>query len=88
MLDEFEQEELFMRAVYMEGGLKSAAISEPALKCFAESVHRLSEKGADLFIGGCSEVQVGLANIDVSLPCLDPFDILARRAVDLCYKGY
>ncbi len=87
-LDSNEQESLFMKSLYMEGGLKSGIISDISLGLFRQSVDRLVDRGADVFIGGCSEVQVGLEKTTVSLPCIDAFDALVEKSVGLCYSQY
>jgi aspartate racemase len=80
-LDTNKQEELFMRSVYMDNGLKSAIISLEAYRLLDAAVQDLTRQGADLIIGGCSEVQLGLKHCTVNAPYLDTMDILAAATL-------
>lgn len=84
--DKDEQEELFMRAVYMENGLKSSRISPQAVDLLFQLVPRLLERGAEVIIGGCTEVQIVLQQNSLSVPYVDVMDIAAQEAVRLCYN--
>lgn len=76
-----EQESKFMKAVYMKGGLKSAAISEEAYLLFGEAVQSLTERGVEMILGGCTEVQIGLSHAGYPVPCLDIVDVLVDEVV-------
>lgn len=76
-----QQEELFMRSVYMENGLKSAAISKEAYSLLDAAVQELTAQGADIIVGGCSEVQIGLKHCKVSCDYLDTMDVLATATL-------
>jgi aspartate racemase len=80
-LDASKQEELFMRSVYMDNGLKSAVISPEAYQLLDAAVQDLTRQGADLIIGGCSEVQLGLKHCTVDATYLDTMDILAAATL-------
>jgi aspartate racemase len=80
-LDEYEQEEKFMKSVYMDGGLKSAQISNSAHMIFQEAVNKLKDKNVDLIIGGCTEVQIGFSKIEETVPYIDVIDVLVEEVI-------
>ena len=81
-----EQEEYFMKPIYMPGGAKSGAITEEAFSIFRHQLTLLEERGADMIIGACSEVPLMLKKEDVSLPYIDVFDLLAQKVIAACYS--
>nr|WP_295873269.1 amino acid racemase [uncultured Chitinophaga sp.] len=82
-----KQEELFMRAVYMKNGFKSAHISDEARVLMLTAFRELGALNVDLIIGGCTEVSVGVDAASVDFPYLDMLDLLARETVDYCYHS-
>lgn len=85
-LNEEDQENLFMRAVYMENGLKSSIISPRAINLLFQTVPRLLEQGAEVIIGGCTEVQIAMQQNSLPVPYVDVMDIAAQEVVRLCYN--
>ena len=81
-LDDIEQEEKFMKSVYMEGGLKSAQISNEAYGLFQDAVNELKNKSVDIIIGGCTEVQIGYHKIEETIPYVDAVDVLVDTVID------
>lgn len=81
-----EQEEYFMRPIYMPGGAKSGAITDEAFSLFRHQVTLLQERGADMIIGACSEVPLMIRRQDVPLPYIDAFDLLAQKVIATCYS--
>ncbi len=80
-LNEEEQEQKFMKAIYMKGGLKSADISEEAYHLFAEAVQALTDKGVSMILGGCTEVQIGFSKVTAPVPYIDTVDVLVDEVV-------
>jgi len=80
-----DQEGLFMRSVYMKGGLKSSRISDEARSLMFQAVGKLIAQGAEVVIGGCTEVSLGLDPNGLGLPYIDMLDLLARKTVEYCY---
>lgn len=80
-----EQEFLFMASVYMENGLKSSRISQEARTLMFRSRDILLDSGAEVIVGGCTEVPLVLHEQNVPVPFIDPMDLLARRVVEACY---
>jgi aspartate racemase len=76
-----KQESLFMRSVYMEKGFKSAEISDEAYSLLDSSVNALLDQGAEIIIGGCSEVQIGLEQSKVAATYMDTMDVLATATL-------
>lgn len=81
VLDDFEQEEKLMQAIYMQGGFKSAHILDNAFHLFQQAVDALKKKDIELIIGGCTEVQIGFSRISESLPYIDLVDVLVDEAI-------
>jgi aspartate racemase len=85
-LNELEQEEIFMKSVYMPAGFKSAKVSVAARELMMESVNKLVERNVDLIVGGCTEVSIGVNQQSLLLPYIDTTDILAKKSVECCYS--
>lgn len=76
-----DQEAKFMKSVYMKGGLKSSQITSAAYTLFKEAVESLKEQKPDIIIGGCTEVQIGLQNLDVDFHYIDAIDVLVQAII-------
>ncbi len=85
-LDPVSQEEIFMRAVYMKNGFKSARISDEARELLLLSVNRMKALNVDMIIGGCTEVSLGVVPESKDVIYLDALDLLARKTVECCYN--
>jgi aspartate racemase len=85
MLSDSDQEEYFMKPIYMKGGIKSGIADEKVYKMFMHQVNILKAKGAELIIGACSEVPLVFTR-EAAIPVIDAFDLLARTYVHMCYK--
>ncbi|MVT11415.1 aspartate/glutamate racemase family protein [Chitinophaga tropicalis] len=86
-LDRVKQEDIFMRAVYMKNGFKSAHISDEARRQMYDAMEEISALDVDIIIGGCTEVSIGIDPKSVDLPYLDLLDLLAREMVEHCYSA-
>jgi aspartate racemase len=86
-LNALNQEQLFMRSVYMKNGFKSAFISEEAKYLMNRSVEKLLEQDVDVMIGGCTETTVGIDPAFVPVPFIDLTDLLAQNTVHYCYNN-
>ncbi|MBB6131861.1 aspartate/glutamate racemase family protein [Mucilaginibacter lappiensis] len=85
-LHPFDQENVFMKAVYMKNGFKSSIISSEAKSLMLESARLISDMNVDVVIGGCTEVSLGIQLNSTGVPYLDALDILARNTVKYCYQ--
>ncbi|ALV62187.1 Aspartate racemase [Thermococcus sp. 2319x1] len=74
-----EDQEKVMKAIYE--GVKAGDI-EPGRKLLLEVAKKL-ENEVEAIIAGCTEVSVALKPEDLSVPLVDPMDILAEKAVKL-----
>lgn len=80
-LNSEDQEAKFMKSVYMRGGLKSSQINSEAYKLFEESVDSLKAQKPDLIIGGCTEVQIGLQDLNLDFQYIDAIDVLVQEII-------
>ncbi|PZR32949.1 MAG: hypothetical protein DI538_18800 [Azospira oryzae] len=87
-LNAHDQEEFFMRSVYMKNGLKSAVVSNEARKYFDVAVSKLLDAGAEVIVGACTEVQLALDQSRLAIPYVDAVDLLAKSAVEACYDPH
>lgn len=85
VLSDSDQEEYFMKPIYMKGGIKSGIVDEKVYRKFMHQVNILEAKGAELVIGACSEVPLVFTS-EADIPVIDAFDLLARTYVHMCYK--
>ncbi|GGG20405.1 aspartate racemase [Dokdonia pacifica] len=81
-LNSEDQESKFMKSVYMKGGLKSSQITPDAYSLFEEAVDRLKMQQPDVIIGGCTEVQIGLQNLDIDFHYIDVIDVLVQEIIE------
>ena len=72
-------QEKVMRAIY--AGVKAGNI-ELGRKLLLEVTKKL-EKRSDGIIAGCTEVSVALSSDDLSVPLIDPMDVIAEKAVKI-----
>ncbi len=80
-LNEHEQEEFLMKSIYMDGGLKSSKISEKAYYLFTRAFNTLKNDNVEVIVGGCTEVQIGYANMKTTIPYLDTMSVLADEVI-------
>lgn len=78
--DAVEQEDKVMKAIYGGEGIKCGHKTKPRnlLKDVAE---RLTERGAEVIIAGCTEVSLVLSPENSPFVVIDPLEIIARVAV-------
>jgi aspartate racemase len=74
-----KDQELVMRAIY--GGVKSGNL-EMGRELLLKVAKKL-ERRSDGIIAGCTEVSVVLHPEDLSVPLIDPMDVIAEKAVKL-----
>jgi aspartate racemase len=82
-LDDSENEEYFMKPLYMENGIKCGNYGEEVKRVFWQQIPILLNKGAEVIIGGCSEVPL-MIDENVTAPVINVFDLLAKKVVDYC----
>jgi aspartate racemase len=76
-------QEIFMRIVYGNKGLKAGCKSHSNRKLLISVIKHLKDKGADIIVMGCTEVPLILRSRDSDLPLINPTEIVAMKAVEL-----
>lgn len=79
--DEDTQSEKVMKAIYGETGIKKGNIGKENKGLLISSSKELIDKGAQIIIGGCTEITLVLKSHDISKPLIDPMDVLAESIV-------
>ncbi|HBY58010.1 MAG TPA: aspartate racemase [Candidatus Atribacteria bacterium] len=67
-----------MKVIY---GVKAGDLSEGVKKNIIKIAQKLINKGAEAIIAGCTEIPLILKEEDVSVPLIDPTQVLARIAI-------
>ncbi len=83
-LDYVLQEYLVMDAIYGKYsgfGIKMGYLSQPKKK-LQKAVSLLAIKGAQGIVAGCTEIPLAFSQADISIPFINPTQILARVLVD------
>jgi aspartate racemase len=75
--EEKDKEEI-MKVIYT---IKAGDLSKGVKKNILKITQKLIDKGAEAIIAGCTEIPLILKEGDVSVPLIDPTQILARIAV-------
>lgn len=73
------QEEKVMEAIYGKAGIKQGNTGEYPKRLLQETAQEMIEEGADAIICGCTEVELALQAEDVSVPLIDPMQVVAER---------
>jgi len=75
--EEKDKEEV-MKAIY---AVKAGDLSEGIKRNIIKIAQKLIDKGAEVIIAGCTEIPLILKEGDVSVPLIDPTQVLAKVAV-------
>jgi aspartate racemase len=81
-----EQETKVMRAIYGPEGIKSGRKEGPRA-LLRDAAQGLAAAGACVVIAGCTEIPLVLSQADVSVPVVDPLEVIAGVAVRLALSG-
>ena len=84
-LPEHMQENLLMESIYGDYGLKSAQISQRARKLFAECLDYMMAQGADVIIGGCTDITTIAPEYQPDYPLVDVLDCTAAEVIRKTY---
>lgn len=76
-----ERQEAFMVTLYR---IKAGDLGDDVKREMQGYAAELQALGAEVLIAGCTELPLVLDKNDVTLEFVDPGDLLARRAVDVC----
>lgn len=77
------QAECVMKAIY---GVKGGGL-DPSVSLINRAAERLIERGARVLIAGCTEIPIILKQENISVPVIDPVEILAQACLDRIDKG-
>jgi aspartate racemase len=80
------QEKLVMNAIYGKDGIKAGNLSEEPRKLLVSAAEELILKGAQVIVGGCTEIPLVLFSNHLTIPFVDPTMILAQNAVSFALK--
>ena len=75
---EEKDKEKIMKIIY---AVKAGDLSEEVKKNIISITQKLIDKGAEVIIAGCTEIPLILKEGDVSVPLIDPTQVLAKAAV-------
>lgn len=78
--DDKTQEEL-MDAIYGKRGIKLGYLKGNTRKRVIEIARYIIDRGAEAIIAGCTEISLVLRQKDITVPLIDPLDILAKAVV-------
>ncbi len=70
-----------MRAIFGAGGIKAGFSSDPSKDDIIRAAEKLITGGAEAIIAGCTELPLVLKASDISVPLIEPMDILARKSI-------
>ncbi|WP_277631108.1 aspartate/glutamate racemase family protein [Atopococcus tabaci] len=73
------QKEEVMEAVYGEQGIKRGNTGTYPRQLLKKAADKLVERGCELIVCGCTEVELALKQEDVSVPLIDPMQLMAER---------
>ena len=76
------QKDNVMEAIYGEGtGIKSGVTEGRPVELLVEAGEHVIMKGAELVVLGCTEIGLVLNKKSLSMPCVDPMDVMAEAMV-------
>lgn len=79
-----DYERYFIRSIY--GSIKSGIFDDFAKKRVVEGCTKLTELGADLTIGACSELPLVVRESDFSFPYIDVMRLSARKILEMANR--
>ena len=78
------QERMVMNAIYGEAGIKAGYKNNSVKNKLIKASEHLIINGAAAIIAGCTEIPLVLKSEDISVPLIDPMDVLAKAAIREC----
>ncbi len=60
---------------------QSDPIDQRAIAILVKNAYNLIEKGAEVIVLGCTEISLLARELSLSVPCVDPLNIVARRLI-------
>jgi len=74
-------QEHLMKSIYGKEGIKAGFISGYPKDQILKVVDDLIEKGAEVIVGGCTEIPIVIAQDDIKVPFIDSLTVLAKAAI-------
>ncbi len=81
IVPEGKEQQVVMEAIFGAGGIKAGFTSGPSKKLIVLAAEKLIAKGAEAILAGCTELPLVLEAGDISVPLIEPMDILARKSI-------
>ena len=79
-LEDKDQQQV-MDAIFGAGGIKAGFTSGPSKVRIVRAAEKLIAGGAEAIIAGCTELPLVLKEKDISVPLIEPMDILAQKSI-------
>lgn len=81
MTPEEKDQQKVMSAIFGTGGIKAGFSSGSSKDDIIRAAEKLTAGGAEAIIAGCTELPLVLKASDISVPLIEPMDILARKSI-------
>jgi len=81
MAPEGEDQQRVMDAIFGAQGIKAGFTSGSSKEHIIRAAEKLTSRGAEAIIAGCTELPLVLKAADISVPLIEPMDILARKSI-------
>lgn len=78
---EGKDQQKVMSAIFGAGGIKAGFSSGSSKDDIIRAAQKLVAGGAEAIIAGCTELPLVLKASDISVPLIEPMDILARKSI-------
>ncbi len=76
-----EEQQQVMEAIFGAQGIKTGSTSGSSKEHIIRSAEKLISRGAGAIIAGCTELPLVLRAEDISVPLIEPMDILAQKTI-------
>ena len=76
-------QECVMDAIYGKEGIKAGYTTGTCKESIINVAEQLIDKGAEIIIGGCTEIPIVISTGDLAVPFVDTLSVLAEAAVAL-----
>jgi len=74
-------QEILMESIYGKGGIKAGVTIGYPKKQIIRIANDLIRKGAEIIVGGCTEIPIVLGQRDIKVPFVDSLIVLAKSAI-------
>jgi aspartate/glutamate racemase len=70
-----------MEAVYGRGGIKSDSVSAQNKNKISKALEEVAQQHPAMIIAGCTEIELALKKMSITMPVLYPMDLLAAEII-------